>query len=78
EIPVLDPKETHLKEPCECFDLSTQKSELTGGRGAKQEAPHRIDEFHPRGAAGRREIHALKDPKKISPPHRGNRPKYPK
>jgi hypothetical protein len=78
EISALEPKETHLKETCECFDLSRTEPRSNGGRGAKQVAPHRIDEFHPRGAAGRREIHGLKGPRKVSLPHRGNRPKYPK
>ncbi len=49
-----------------------------GGRGGKKLSPHRIDEFHPRGAAGRRDIHGLTGPRKNALPNRGNRTKNPK
>lgn len=52
--------------------------EPVGGRGGKKEAPHRIDELHLRGSAGRREVHASSGSRKNALPYRGNRAKNPK
>ena len=50
----------------------------TRGRGDPREVTRRIEEFYPRGAAGRREARGPKGPHKAAMPHQGNRPKYPK
>ena len=49
-----------------------------GGREGKKEVPHRIDEFHPRGSAGRREVSGLKGARKLVLPTQGRRTKNPK
>jgi|GEM_PF-4441094 len=50
-----------------------RKPKPVGGRGKKKGPTRRIDEFHPRGTAGRREVHAWKGVRKHALPHKGNR-----
>jgi hypothetical protein len=75
---VTDSTETELKKPFESFETSKSQPKRGRGRGDKREVPHRIEEFYPRGAAGRREVHGSQGPHKAAMPHQGNRPKYPK
>lgn len=55
----------------------TRKTPLNpkGALVGKGKVPHRIDEFHPRGGAGRREMHTLKGNRKKRAPRQGHRAK---
>lgn len=75
---VPDSTKTELKKPFESFEIRKSARKTTRGRGDPREVPQRIEEFHPRGAAGRREARGPKGPRKAAMPHRGSRPKYPK
>jgi hypothetical protein len=46
--------ETELKKPQSSFENLKARPGWMRGRGDKREPRKRIDEFHPRGAAGRR------------------------
>ena len=75
---VPDSPETGLKKSFEKFENSRPKSKRLWGRGDKQEIPRKIEEFYPRGAAGRREVRGPRGAQKAVMPHHGNHPKYPK
>jgi len=66
------------KRPLESFRTPESDPKRKRGRGDKREIPHRIEEFYPRGSAGRREARGPRGPRKAAMPHRGNRTKYPK
>jgi hypothetical protein len=51
-----DSAETELKHPQPFYERFKALSGRMRGRGDKREPNQRIDEFHPRGAAGRREV----------------------
>jgi len=74
----MDSKVKQIKKPYKSLEPSKFQPKATRGRGDKRETPHRIEEFYPRGAAGRREARGPIGPRKAAMPHQGNRPKYPK
>ncbi|HTA77096.1 MAG TPA: hypothetical protein VK791_08060 [bacterium] len=75
---VLDSADTELNPPKKVVTEPRSKTKVTRGRGDKREVPRHVEEFHPRGAAGRREVRSPQHPHKAVMPHKGNRPKYPK
>ncbi len=75
---VSDSTETELKNPKKSFKASASITKATRGRGDKREVPRHIEEFYPRGAAGRREVRGPKGAHKAIMTLKGNRPKYPK
>jgi hypothetical protein len=75
---VPDEKDNELKRPEKSFEEPKY-----GGVPMKTQAdlklvPRRIEEFHPRGSAGRRESHGPSGPHKANMPHQGNRSRNPK
>jgi hypothetical protein len=68
-----DSAETELKRPQSFYE--NLKSQLSGtkGRGDKREPVKQIMEFHPRGAAGRREVRGPKGFSKAVMPRSGRR-----
>lgn len=74
----MDLKPLQSKKSYETLEPSRFQLGPVGGRGGKKLSPHRIEEFHPRGAAGRREIHGLTGRRKNALPNHGNRTKNPK
>jgi hypothetical protein len=60
------------------FGLSVDQGGGTRGRGDKREVTRRIDEFFPRGSAGRRESRGPRGSSKAAMPTRGSRTKNPK
>lgn len=75
---VSDSTDSELKKSKKSFKSPAFITKATRGRGDKREVPRRIEEFYPRGAAGRREVRGPKGSHKAAMPHKGNRPKYPK
>jgi hypothetical protein len=75
---VTDSTQTELKKIYESFETPKFKPVPLRGRGDLMEIQHRIEEFHPRGAAGRREIRRPRGAQKAVMPHLGSRQKYPK
>ena len=77
---VTDSAKTELKQPNKSFKVPTPGKFIksTRGRGDKREIPHPIVEFHPLGAAGRREVRGPQSAHKATMPHKGNHPRYPK
>ena len=73
-----DSAETELKKPFKSFEESKLPTKATRGRGDKREVPNRIEEFHPRGAAGHREGRGPRGASKAVMPHQGNRSRNPK
>jgi hypothetical protein len=67
-----------MKKPFEALEHTIPQPKGTRGRGGKREIPRRIEEFYPRGAAGRHEARGPKGPNKAAMPHKGNRPRNPK
>jgi len=78
KTPTVDPKPAPFKKSYELLDPTRFQLGQVGGRGGKKPSPHRIEEFYPRGAAGRREIHGLTGTRKNVLPNHGNRTKNPK
>ena len=74
KTPALEPT---FKNSLDSLGAFRPQPKLVMGRGGKREIPRRIEEFHPRGSAGRREIHGLSGPRKNVLPRRGNRTKNP-
>ena len=75
-----DAKEDGLKKPYEALETSKFKPNNRAGRGRgdKRENPRKIEEFYPRGTAGRHESRGPSGPRKTAMPHKGNWQKYPK
>jgi len=76
--PVLVSKINPDRKPYESLETPRVQPNPSGGRGGKKEISRRIDEFHPRGAAGRREVRSPLGARKNPLPRRGNRTKNPK
>jgi hypothetical protein len=74
---VQDKPDTELKKPKKVFKVEPIVTKAARGRGDKREVPHRIEAFHPRGAAGRREVHAPQGKHKAAMPHKGSHQRYP-
>jgi hypothetical protein len=74
---VSDSAKTELKQPKKSFKVLPPTAKATRGRGDKREVPRHVEEFYPRGAAGRREVKGTQGAHKAAMPHQGNRPKYP-
>src|SRR5579885_516207 len=74
--PVQDSTETELKKPAGTFETDRFQANQRGGRGrgGPREVTHKVEEFYPRGSAGRRESHGPKGARKAVMPHKGNRP----
>jgi hypothetical protein len=75
---VQDKPDTELKRPKKAFKAESIVTKATRGRGDKREVPHRIEEFYPRGAAGRREVRGSQGKHKAVMPHKGSHQRYPK
>jgi len=75
---VPDHPDTELKRPNKAFKAESDVAKATRGRGDKREAPLRIEEFYPRGAAGRREVRGPQGKHKAVMPRKGSRQRYPK
>jgi hypothetical protein len=73
--PVIDSVESPNQEIPETTGIPKPQPVRMGGRGGKKEVPVRINEFHLRGSAGRRETHTLKGRRNRKISHQGNRPK---
>jgi len=68
-----DSAETELKHPRPFYERFKALTGQLRGRGDKREPDKRIDEFHPRGAAGRREVRGPRGVSKAVMPHPGSR-----
>lgn len=75
---VSDSTATELKKPESPLQAARVFPKGKRGRGSRPEAPQAIREFHPRGAAGRREVRGPEGAHKAVMPHKGNHPRYPK
>ncbi len=76
-LKVPDSAETELITPVETSRVSMYQTKRKKGRGDRREIPYRIEEFHPRDAAGRREVRGTTRPNKAVMPRRGSRTKFP-
>jgi hypothetical protein len=72
-----DTTETELKKPNESFENPKPQPTRMRGRGDKRETTRHIEEFYPRGSAGRREPRGPSGRQKAVMPHQGNRSQYP-
>ncbi len=68
-----DSAETELKHPWPIYERFKALSVRMRGRGDKREPIQRIDEFHPRGEAGRREVRGPRGISKAVMPRPGRR-----
>jgi hypothetical protein len=69
---------TDFKKTLPFYENLKSKPNQTGGRGGKREPVKQILEFHPRGAAGRREVRGPKGFSKAVMPRSGRRTTGPK
>jgi hypothetical protein len=69
---------TELKKPNSFYDNLKSRLDQTTGRSGQREPVKQIMEFHPRGAAGRREVRGPKGFSKAVMPHSGRRTTGPK
>lgn len=78
--PVKDTTETELKKPAETFETAKFQANRRGkrGRGGPREVTRKVEEFYPRGSAGRRESRGPRGPRKAVMPRKGNRSRNPK
>ncbi len=75
---VADSTATELKKPQRSFQAARALPKGKRGRGSRPETTKPIREFHPRGAAGRREVRGPSGAHKAVMPHKGNHPRYSK
>ncbi|HXL73541.1 MAG TPA: hypothetical protein VN963_07960 [bacterium] len=75
---VPDEKDNELKKPKRSFGGTKQDFVEKKSQPDLRLVPRRIEEFHPRGSAGRREARGPKGSHKASMPNHGNRSKNPK
>jgi hypothetical protein len=73
-----DSAETDFKKPLPFYENLKSKPKQTDGRGGKREPVKQILEFHPRGAAGRREVRGPKGFSKAVMPRSSRRTTGPK
>jgi len=73
--PVVDSVESPNHEIPETTGIPKSQPVRMGGRGGKKEVPVRINEFHLRGSAGRRETHTLKGRRNRALSHQSNKVK---
>jgi hypothetical protein len=66
-----DSTQTELKKPQSFYDNLKSQLNPVKGRGGKREPVKQIMEFHPRGAAGRREVRGPKGFSKAVMPRSG-------
>ena len=71
-------KKTLTPKPYGPSTSSSYQPKGSRGRGDQEKAPHRIDEFYPRGSAGHREGRGPRGVAKAVMPRRGNRTKNPR
>jgi hypothetical protein len=67
-----------LKKPKKSFEGGKQDFVEKKSKSDLRLVPRRIEEFHPRGSAGRREARGPKGTHKAVMPNHGNRSKNPK
>jgi hypothetical protein len=73
--PFIDSEESPTPKILETTGIPKLQPQRMGGRGGKKEEPRRIDEFHLRGSAGRRESHTLKGRRNRALSHQNNKAK---
>jgi hypothetical protein len=75
---VPDEPDNELENPKRSYEGSKKDFVEKKSQPDLKLVPRRIEEFHPRGSAGRRESHGPNGSHKASMPNHGNRSKNPK